>query len=211
MESKSLGRPTIHKITLSVLIAIFLTGGLLFYFRDDLFKANASLITAFCILLPEISYRYVPWIKKRYNQYFIHAVELITANLLVINALGALGFYYLGTEFDGLAHLLSGFLVTFFASFLLGVYFYYKYNQVLQTKSLLYSILLTFFFSGVAWELFEYYGDAWWGTIMASQPGQPFDTWLDIFWDSLGILIAIPFAYFQLPFLSKAYSSKKDF
>lgn len=144
------------------------------------FSGIFALLSSAVLTLPHIVYQ-----KDRFREAsskFLLTLESIIAFILIITWAGILKLYGLGFGYDSFVHFINSFL---------GVLTAFLFFSTLGLKKK--KILIIGFFAavlgGVFNEIFQFYGDKWWGTKMFGQTGEPNDTFRDIFYNVLGALI----------------------
>lgn len=200
-----------YRIILWGILIVLICAAVYLYIIGDFFRANVTLVSIGAILLPGFIYRNFQWLQKRYTPSFIRAVEIFVAIAIVFNSFGALGLYYVGLEYDGVLHFYITAFIAFLVMCFVGVLLYRRKSPHFVGKSLFWGSIVAFIIPIVGWEVFEFFGDRWWGTALATDPAQPtLDTWVDIIWDFVGVSAAVIFGYYMLEYFVKKFVSRKQ-
>ncbi len=168
---------------------LFIIFGLLFRFDqidirlhdDEWFLEWIMYLSAFAML--------VPWLLSlafwKITERLVTFVEILALISMVIAWIGGFGLFRWGFGYDSFVH--------FTASALLAVILValvYALTPSLQTRpwAVILIVATLTLVGGVINELFEMFGDQWWGTVMYGEAGQPLDTMIDYFYDIGGAL-----------------------
>jgi hypothetical protein len=179
-----------------------------FIFRDWMSMVNAILIL-FLMLIPRL-------IKSVYSIYLPFGLELAIVGFIFLSVfLGSLRNYYEKFPlWDGILHFQSGMLLG-----VVGFVVVYVLNTGTKTKLTMSPGFVAFFavcFSlamSVAWEVFEYAGDSWFGYTM-QESGLP-DTMGDLIVNGAGAIVVAVLGYLwmkkskQLPFSPEKFTNQE--
>jgi uncharacterized membrane protein YjdF len=145
---------------------------------DEWFLTIMALVTAGSIFLPDALHRLFPsfghWTAQTLDE-----IRWIWITMLIMGWIGSLGAYQLGRGYDSAVH---------FFSTLLGVWMVRKCAKTDQQFRNLTVLVLA---AGVVNELFEFFGDFWWGTQMYGEKGQVDDTARDLVANTVGFVSGI--------------------
>lgn len=171
-----------------VMFAIYLLAT--HYDKDDTFRAVMALLSALAILVPD----YLAYINTRKDIISPTVVGIggnILALALVLNGIGALGFYRTLDHYDLVLHFINPLFGAWVISIIIASYL---------RKHRKYSLLRVHFWTALVvttlmllWELWEFSGDTFFGTSMFGQVGERFDTELDLAAGMLAICVVILF------------------
>lgn len=188
----------LHELTLlgNICIALIVGGFSISLFFDPLrdhriFSASIGFISLLALFLPRIFY----YLTKKYNlltKRILAHIELLVTLILVMNALGGLGFHHQFQYYDMVEHFFGGWSTAIVASLLFGSVMHYHHQWNLRTitrKSIMVTVILL-----LLWELWEFVGDHAFGTYMLGQSTEKYDTLYDIV---IGLLAMIPFSYYN--------------
>lgn len=197
MESRF--RVTMYSVILYTVISLLVVVSVYLYVTGDYFRANVSLVSIGSILLPGFLYSQIPWLRRQYHRRMVRTVEATIMFGILVNAVGSLGLYYIGYEYDSVLHFFMTAISSFLLMCLIAVVLRRRKDRSYIGKSLFWGSFVVFLVYVVGWEAFEYFGDRLWGTLMSTDPKQPhIDTWVDIIWDMVGMGIAVLFGYYTL-------------
>ena len=157
--------------------------------EDDQFRAYMAAVSAALSLMPTFIYHTTDW-KKYVSYHAMNYVEMMVALLLVLNGLGALGFYQTIQYYDLALHIVNPLLGTLVIAILIGEYLQsVKKYRLIRVQ--LWTALSIFTFMCL-WEVWEYWGDVIFGTAMFGQNGEwYFDTLSDIVGGICGSIAAL--------------------
>ncbi len=151
-------------------------------FNDHRFLGAMAIVSAVTILLPEIIFLHRR-VRIRFNGRFRVIVGAAIAFPIILSWLGTFRWYRAGWEYDSLVHFISSGIGAFLV---LPTLMFFGVSGVKLRVSVFMLFVIIVFIGGTANELFEHYGDLWWGTSMFGEPGQPDDTVRDILYNVLG-------------------------
>lgn len=187
--------PANHMIRIMNIIIATLFGWLAAYFfvfksatgfEKFYFLGGMATVSAVVIILPELAFL----IFRRQKKWNNHLPALLGASIaipVIMSWLGTFLWYRSGWGYDSIVHFFSnGFgMLTIFLVLLL-------FNIEMQKKPLLFGgLMILIIFGGIINELFEYYGDIWWGTHMYGELGQAGDTLRDLSYNILGAVVGL--------------------
>lgn len=170
------------------------------------FLSYLAFMSAFALLVPTLLFRTFKRLEKRASEELLGFIEVASVLAMAASWAGGFGLYRQGIGYDTFVHFSASALMMLVA-----------FTLLVATTSLLernlyalffYAAVLTFS-GGILNELFEYGGDAIFGTMMAGELGQPDDTLRDIFANSMGILVAAGIAYQYRDWLRKKIIGRK--
>lgn len=168
-------------------------------FKDDTFRAYMAAVSAALSLMPTFIYHTTDW-KKHISYHAMNMAEMLTAFLLVLNGLGALGFYRTTQYYDLALHIINPFFITIVLSILIAEYLQSRKKYSLLRVQMW--AVIAVFGSVFLWEIWEFWGDQVFGTEMFGQDGEWYeDTISDVLGGFLGIAAALFFNTFYLKYL----------
>jgi len=156
-------------------------------FSDDgVFLGVMALVSVVLLALPAII-SCVPRFRERLTTRVLLALEGLLATITLFAWIGTFGLFKAGIGYDSLVHFLSSALGIGVALLALPI-FYPNISLMPRLRLIIFAVCLVFA-AGVVNEFFEKFGDAWWGTQMYGEWGDPRDTERDLAYDALGAIV----------------------
>lgn len=156
------------------------------YSDDGVFLGVMALSSIILLALPALLFR-VPRLRERLPARAMLALEGLLAAVTLFAWIGTFGLFRAGIGYDSLVHVLSSALGIGIA--LIALPILYPNVSMMPQARLVVLLLGIVFAGGVANELFEKFGDAWWGTQMYGEWGDPRDTERDLMYNVLGAFL----------------------
>jgi len=175
---------------IQILLAIGFFSRLINFVSDDYnFLGGMALFGAFAILVPWL-FSLHPRFGSQINQSFLVFTEASIGIAIMLSWIGTFGLYLAGFGYDSFVHFIVSVILAILVFLFLAVVWQGFRNGHFVFGFILIILVVTML-GGVINELFEYYGDIIFGTMMYGEPGQMFDTRRDFIYDFLGSIFGI--------------------
>ncbi|HEX9664459.1 MAG TPA: hypothetical protein VGA49_01405, partial [Patescibacteria group bacterium] len=129
---------------------------------------------------------------KKLNSRFLTTLETIIIFMLLIGWLGTWGLYYAVSGYDSFVHFFTSFLGTLVVFIVIS-----SFKDLVNKPRIFIILFLLISAYGIFNEFFQHYGDRWWQTTMSGEAGQPYDSYRDVVYNTLGIFLGIAVAYLK--------------
>lgn len=156
-------------------------------FSDDgIFLGILALASGAVVAAPALLQR-IPRLRERASGSAVIRLEGLLATVTLLAWIGTFGLFRKGVGYDSFVHFTASAFGISIALLTLSIF--YPNISMMRQARLVVLLLGIVFAGGVINELFEKFGDAWWGTEMYGEWGDPRDTERDLVYDALGAFL----------------------